>query len=312
MKCRSAAARRVAAVLCGSFVALPAAAGAATPAQPTTAPIAPAASTAGGSIYLGADGDIDALAKSISHPLAVHRYTQFSSQVPLGRMITVGAPGVWSQVANMKSGTALYSDVVRWADELKSRPVQTMLAFEHEPETAGNISQGNAEDFKQAYRRVVTVFRARGVTNVLFTWQMTAWSFRTSPTDRIYAGKWYPGDSYVNVVGADAYNWNTCGEGRGKEVPLQDLAQPVAAFARAHHKKAALPEFASNSNLGRAGWIQAAHSYLAQNDDLWIAAFYFQRSPTNKANSDCRWALTRSTEFTAYGNMARDSAHFRR
>ncbi|MEP6666050.1 MAG: glycosyl hydrolase [Nocardioidaceae bacterium] len=291
------------------MVALPAAAGAAAPTQPAT--VAAAHSTARGSVYLGADGNIGALARNISHPLAKHKYTQFSSQVPRGRMITVGAPGVWSQVANMQRGSALYADVVRWAHGLKSRHQKTMLAFQHEPETAGNISKGSAESFKRAFRRVVTVFRAQGVKNVLFTWQMTAWSFRTSPTDRIYAGKWYPGNKYVNVVGADAYNWNTCGEGRGRQVPLRVLAQPVAAFARAHHKKAALPEFASNSNVRRASWIRHAHSYLARHDHRWIAAFYFQRGPTNKANSDCRWALTRSKEFTAYGNMARDTAHFR-
>jgi glycosyl hydrolase family 26 len=310
---RSTAARRVAAVLCGSLVALPAAAGAAAPTQPSTAPEPAAAQSSGrGSIYLGADGNIGSLAKNISHQLSKHKYTQFSSQVPRGRMITVGTPGPWAAVANMQQGTPLFGDVVRWAREIKTRHRKILLAFQHEPETSGNLSRGNATSFKQAFRRVVTVFRAQGVRNVLYTWQMTAWSFRTSPTDRIYAGKWYPGNKYVNVVGADAYNWNTCGEGRGKHVPLRALAQPVAAFARAHHKKAALPEFASNSNVRRASWLRHAHSYLARHDHRWIAAYYFQRPPTNMANSDCRWALTRNTEFTAYGSMARDHAHFRR
>ena len=100
--------------------------------------------------------------------------------------------------------------------------------------------------------------RAHGATNLRYTWQMTGWSFRTSRSDRIAAWRWYPGDRYVKVVGPDEYNWFTCGEGQGNWVSLGKLARPALRFAAVHHKKLAIPEFASyKSGDRRARWVRS-------------------------------------------------------
>ncbi len=316
---RSPATRRVAALLCGSLIVLPAVAEAATPSPSSSAGNATVAQAAAaqhakqrGKIYLGSNGNVGQMVRKTRHAMSRHHYTSFSSNVPRGRMITVGSSGSWSSLANMRRGAPLYRDIVRWAKEIRSWHRKTLVAYSHEPETTGNMGKGSAASFKQAFHRVVSIFRAHGARNVLFTWQATAWSFRTSRSDRIHASKWYPGNRWVDVVGADAYNWNTCGEGRDKWVPFRTLAKPVLRFARAHHKKAAFPEFASNKGRLRANWVRHAHQYLARHDNRINAAYYFQRGPTNPANKDCRWALTKDREFRAYGQMARDHAHFRR
>ncbi len=182
--------------------------------------------------------------------------------------------------------------------------------FEHEPELPSKTSSGTAQDFINAYRRVVTIFRQQGVQNVSYTWQMTDWAFRTKSTDRNYAGKWYPGDAYVDDVGADAYNWNVCGPALGRWVELSTLFGPAVAFAKAHGKKASLPEFASHLGPLRAQWLNNAHAYLVANKSTVQAAFYFNHPPTNPANSDCRWPLSTSAEYSAFGVMARDTANF--
>jgi len=237
--------------------------------------------------------------------MATHAYAHFSDRVPAGRMLTVRASGTWRDVANARSGSALYADIVRWAQTIKARSGPVMVAYHHEPEASGSGRVGTAGDFIAAYRRVVDIFRAQGVRNVEFTWQMTDWAFRTSPSDPRYAAKWYPGDAYVDNIGADAYNWFDCGHGQGRWMELSALADPMLDFARARGKKASLPEFAADPAAQRAQWLQNAQRYLVANRDVVTAAFYFNRGPTNPANQDCSWTLRTRSEYDAVAAMAR-------
>lgn len=285
-----------------------AAAVAATSTLGVAAVATPAEAVNTGKIYLGADGDRASLENRIGGSLADHAYSRFERGVPNARLITVSANATWSQVANVSSGSSLYKDIVRWANTLKSRPGDVMVAYHHEPETGGNKRFGNAANYKAAYRRVVTIFRNHGARNVTFTWQMTAWAFRAPSKSRVAAAKWYPGNAYVDNVGADAYNWFTCGEGRGRWVSINTLVDPVLKFARAHNKTVSLPEFGAHSNYRRATWLKNAHQYFVRNRDTIKAVFYFNRPPTNRSNNDCRWSLTRWSEFKAFREMANDPA----
>jgi beta-mannanase len=139
---------------------------------------------------------------------------------------------------------------------------------------------------------------------------MTAYAFRTKKSDPRAAARWYPGDAYVDNIGADAYNWSDCGHGRGRWNELSVLGDPVLEFARAHGKKASFPEFASHANGKRAEWLRNAHEYFQDNRDVLTAAFYFNRPPTIASNADCRWGLTASTEYAQLREMAQDTAHF--
>jgi hypothetical protein len=262
-------------------------------------------------VYWGAAGDVSTLTAKVGQPIATHAYASFTGKVPTARMITVTAPGTWASVAAVQPGSALYNDIVRWADTIKARGGNILFAYQHEPEIVEKTKLGGPAEFKAAYRKVVTIFRQRGVKNVTYTWQMTAWAFRAPATDRQYAASWYPGDAYVDVVGADAYNWHTCGPSLGRWVELSTLTSPVVAFAKAHGKKAALPEFASNNSGNRSQWLDNAHAYLKANDPMIVAAFYFNRGPTNPKNMDCDWALHTSAEYAAYDRIASDTSVFR-
>jgi beta-mannanase len=245
----------------------------------------------------------------IGHTLARHVYADFGSGVGDYEFYTVGSGGyTWRQVANMQPGSSLYNNVVRWAQALRDKGGRPYFAYSHEPTQSSRTGLGGAEDFKDAFRKVVSVMRSHGATNVQYTWQMVGWSFAANPDDRIAAAKWYPGDAAVDVVGPDEYNWYTCGEGRGKWVQLGDLVNPALAFARNHGKKLALPEFASYTDARRDDWLRSAHSYFEANSDTVTAVFYFHRAPTNKANMDCVWGLQTQSEFDAYAAMARDTA----
>lgn len=225
-------------------------------------------------------------------------------------MISVRAAAPWREVAASGPGSALHADMVRWARTLRDRPGPVLVAYHHEPETRGSSGYGSSGEFEAAFRRVVDVFRAKGVANVRFTWQMTSSAFTAPASDRRAAAAWYPGDAWVDDIGADAYNWAGCGEGRGHWVALSTLVNPVLAFARAHGKQASLPEFGADPDPRRAQWLADAHAYLVANRVVVSAAFYFNRGPTNPNNQDCAWTLTQQAEFDALGTMARDLAHF--
>ncbi|MGB9376094.1 MAG: glycosyl hydrolase [Mycobacteriales bacterium] len=263
-----------------------------------------------GQTYLGAAGDSQALSRATGIPLSDHAYAFFSGKVPVGRMITVKDTGSWASVAAAAPGSTIYNNIVRWAQTIKARGGVIMFAYHHEPEGSNSAHYGTAAQYIAAYRHVVTIFRAQGVRNVNYTWQMTAYAFRASSSDSRYASRWYPGDAYVDSVGADAYNWSSCGQGNGKWQELKDLGDPVLAFARAHGKRAAFPEFASDADSRRAQWTYNALAYIAANRSMFTGAFYFYRPPTVAANSDCKWPLSTSAEYLAYASLGRNRAYF--
>jgi Glycosyl hydrolase family 26 len=259
-------------------------------------------------IYLGAIGDVAGLSAGTGAPLATHAYAHFDGAVPAGRMISVRARTTWSEVAAAAPGSPVYDDIVRWAQTLRARGTEVLLAYHHEPEGSVSAGYGTAAQFIAAYRRVVTIFRQQGATNVRFVWQMTEWAFRTNPADSHYAGAWYPGDDVVDNVGGDVYNWFDCGPGRGRWVELATMTDPVIAFARAHGKTASLPEFGVDPDPRRPQWLANAHAYLVAHADVLTAAFYFQHPPTHPANQDCSFPLTSPADLNAFADLGRDPA----
>lgn len=285
---------------------------AAAPAAPDASPYGPPAT--GDRMYIGSvAGGYDQAVAGTGVDLANHAYAFFSSKVPTAEMITVSAGNVrWRDVAAAGPGSTLYNQIVSWAQTIKARGGAVMVAYNHEPEARDRLTLGSAADFIAAYRRVVSIFDQVGASNVIWTWQMTAYAFRVSPTSEQYAPKWYPGDEFVDNVGADAYNWISCGAtGTGKYNELEFLGDPVLAFARARGKKASFPEFATDANANRAQWLDNAHRYLVENRDILTAAFYFNRPPTIASNADCRWGLTAPSEYGQLREMAQDTANFR-
>lgn len=259
-------------------------------------------------IYVGAVGDVAGLSLGSGQPLGTHAYGRFSQPVPGGRMLTVRADASWRAVAAAGPGSALHAHIVRWARTIAARPGPVFVAYHHEPEASGSVGYGSSADFIAAFRHVVSVFRAAGAGNVRFTWQMTDWSFRASPTDRRHAAHWYPGDDVVDVVGADVFNWFDCGEGRGRWMSLASLTDPALQFARARGKQVALPEFGADPDPRRAAWLADAHDYFVANRDVVAAVFYFNHPPTKSYNGDCNWPLAGTAEHAAYGAMAGDAS----
>ena len=263
------------------------------------------------STYIGVAGDHAGLSRSTGEPLALHSYSRFDRRVPANAdMITVKTSAKWSQVAAARPGSALYEQIAQYARGVKALNRTVMVAYHHEPEAGGSRGFGTSQEFVAAYRQVVSIFNSVGATNVEWTWQMTAYSFRVRESDRRAAINWYPGDAYVDNVSADGYNWGSCDGHSGKWLSFASFTEPVVQFARAHGKKASLGEFGSVAGSQRAQWLRDAHQYVVANRDVISAAFYFQNGSSG-AGDTCNWLLQTSAEHDAFGDMARDTSTFR-
>jgi hypothetical protein len=259
-----------------------------------------------GRIYFGVDGTVSSAANGMS--LARHIYGQVNGNVPNARMVTMGTSGQsYAAIAGAKPGSGTYNNIVRWANTIKARGTLTLFGFDHEPESKYQSHQGSAAQYIAAYRHVADIIRSQGVSNVRFVWQMTAYSFRTKGSQA--ASRYYPGDNYVDDVGADPYNWGSC-RGPGPWVQLSTVTDPVLTFARAHGKTVVLAEFASTGGSQRAAWLNSAHQYLVANRSTIQGAFYFDRKATSAEGARCNWSLTSSADVSAFRAIVNDTHYF--
>jgi Glycosyl hydrolase family 26 len=214
----------------------------------------------------------------------------------------------WRDIANAQPGSALHNDIVTWANRIKSLGTHVYFTFNHEPETSLN-SSGQGPDFIAAWRKVVTVFRGQGVTNADYLWIMTAFSFKAR--DRRRAVDWYPGEAYIDYMGADAYNWYNCRPGTSNPWnSLEQLLNPMRLFAQGKTIKGLMvPEWASTEDSAQPGrkaqWFADARALFKKPGwEGFKAVLYYNKS---SKYPNCRWFVDSSqASLTAFSAMAND------
>lgn len=116
------------------------------------------------------------------------------------------------------------------------------------------------ERYIDAYRHVVDLFRAEGVTNVTWIWCPNIGDVPNEDWNR--PENYYPGDDYVDWVGLDGYNWGTSVVGRGWGTYYQIFNSSYQKF-KAYGKPMIIGEFASTELGGdKAKWIKEAMQYI--------------------------------------------------
>ena len=144
-----------------------------------------------------------------------------------------------------------------WANGLKSLGYPVYLDFGHEMN--GNwypwgygVNGNTPAQYLAAFRHVHDRFVAANATNVLWVWNPDHWS-----PSGISQQAFYPGDSYVDWLAIDVYNWNT-----SWNTPYNNLAPSYATVVALNATKPLmLAEFGSeNAPTGanppsKAAWI---------------------------------------------------------
>ncbi len=222
----------------------------------------------------------------------------------------------WREIADAPTGSTIHGQMVDLAESAKRIDGDVWVVFSHEPEAAFNQGLGTDDDFIDAWRRLHGVFADEGA-NVKWIWTMTSWSFevaRIDPNDRRRADLWYPGDAYVDFLGADPYNWNECrGNPNEQWESLEDTITPFLEWSRQHPDKLlVLPEFGSaEGGPGeKAQWLRDVRSLMKQGEfrDRFAAILYFHDNHEDTVQgTECEWWLdTSSTALQAARELAQD------
>jgi hypothetical protein len=279
--------------------------GAPAPAPPAAAPAprapAPAPAAAPGDRLWGAsvtdagswDASVAAPEAAIGRRLDVaHAYHQWADAFPTAAEQRVAARGTdlflawkpdvpWPRVASGAEDATIDAAASRVAGFGR----RVYIAFHHEPEDQVGSSYGSAADYAAAFRHVVERFRARGVGNAVFVWNVMG----AVKWYGLYTGGLYPGDDVVDWIAWDPYNWGAC---RGERwTSFAGVVAPFYSWLGAHghgDKPFMLGEYGTVDDPAQPGrkadWFARELSQLPQFPNL-RALVYFDR------NQDCDWRV---------------------
>jgi hypothetical protein len=182
------------------------------------------------------------------------------------------------------------------ADQIKALGTPMFFAFASEPE-----SQGDPAGFVAAYRHVHARFAARGVTNVSFATILYSFTYLRGDADL-----YYPGDTYVDVLGADGYNWYGCPGRNDPWTPFDFVFQDFYDYGVAHGKPMVIPEWGSMEDPDipgrKAAWLTEAAATLKRWPEIKALTYY-----DNGAASDCDWWIDSSqSALDAFAAMGAD------
>ena len=150
-----------------------------------------------------------------------------------------------------------------------------LFRFGHEmnlPSIEWQMKSNTPEDFVNAWRHMVEIFRAEHADNVRWVWSPNADCMGSCPfTD------YYPGDAYVDWVGIDVYNF---AEAHGTPWhSLSDLlTSSYRSLTRLTDKPMMLSEIASVEEGGdKAAWIRTALSDIPKKFPAVQAIVWWDR-----------------------------------
>lgn len=135
----------------------------------------------------------------------------------------------------------------------KTLPFEVMIRFGHEMNGDWYGWSGNPSGYVNAWRHVVSVFRQDGATNVKWVWSPNVEYDGSYPF-----ASYFPGDSWVDYVALDGYNWGTAGQGPDRWESLNEVfASSYAKITQLSSKPVIIAETSSSEAGGnKADWIR--------------------------------------------------------
>jgi hypothetical protein len=203
-----------------------------------------------------------------------------------------GAALRWGAVANGSQDATI--DAL--AGRLRSYGSQLMVSFEEEPENRfhANPNAYSLASFVAAYKHLHDRLAADGVSNVVWVWNVTGYSGNQS----IYP-KLYPGDSYVDWIAWDPFNWYNCPVNRTNHwTSFASLVQPFYSWVSRGNlgpasaaKPLMLAEYGTvehKTSPSKGQWFTDEVKSLTNLPAL-KAVVYFDE------NKDCNWPIRTSS-----------------
>ncbi len=179
-----------------------------------------------------------------------------------------------------------FDDYLRSFAEAARQFAEPMLIrfapFPDQLSVAWSVEKGNtAEDYTDAWRQIVSVFKEAGAANVGWVWQ---------PGSPAAFDSFYPGDSIIDWVGLSLENRGAIGGWTWQEFAM--LYEPYRARVRDLRLPVLLTEFNCGASGGnRSEWVRRAMKFIA-GECPEIRGMLTSRNPRG-------WFQDRAGEFSA-------------
>ena len=210
---------------------------------------------------------------------------------------TLGANQPTYSLQNIINGN-FDSYIVKWAQASKAWGHPYFLRFAHEMNGNWNpwsepVNGNKAGQFVLAWRHVHAIFTAQGLTNVTWVWSPNIDFSSSMPLRELY-----PGDSYVDWVAMDGYNWGNIGAWHTWDSFSTLFQQTYNEMLAITSKPMMIGEMASTEQDGnKAAWISDAYtSQIPHNFSRIRAVIWFDQ------DKETDWRIESS--FTAQNAFA--------
>ena len=167
------------------------------------------------------------------------------------------------------------------------------LSFEGEPED--NPEQGTPAQYNASWQYVYNKFKADGVTNVIWAWNVMGNSSSL---------QFYPGDAFVDWIAYDPYNWYKCnnhvnGSWMSPQATFQSFYDLLNSSSGPGHQYSSKPymitETGSDENdadpTAKENWFKALPSVFQALPNLKILLYY---DTDHTASNSCSWNINSS------------------
>jgi hypothetical protein len=271
------------------------------------------------------------LEQAVGRRLAiVHDYTQWSSIFPTSLEKSEAAAGsiiyvdwtardystnqpaaTWAGIASGAEDPQINAE----AAAVKAFGQPMMLTFQAEPEQTSNSVYGTSSDYVSAWRHIHDVFAADGVTNVVWVWDVEG-----DPSAHDYTD-WYPGDSYVDWIMWDPYNWYGCNGSTAVWRSFSQIVSPMYTWLTENSGTPGNGDYLSKPwGLGEFGtvegptptakeqWFEDAISSAQQSFPNLKALVYFD-STDSTSSRDCPWVVDSSSDSLSGYEAAGDTSY---
>jgi len=181
--------------------------------------------------------------------------------------------------------------ITKWAQDAKAWGYPFFLRFAHEMN--GNwypwseqVNGNQPGDYVMAWRHIHDIFTANGATNVSWVWSPNIeYSYTTPLVEE------YPGDSYVDWIGMDGYNWGTSQPNHSWQTFSQVFSQTYTDLQQLAPTKPLMIAETSSAEQGgsKANWItDALTTQLPNNFPNIKAILWFNADFTTSGQADWR------------------------
>ena len=219
------------------------------------------------------------------------------------------APVIWStgqrySWETIASGALDQSVIIPEAIRLRNFSTTVFLSFAAEADSSGP-SQGSPGQFVAAWRHVHDLFARLKVRNVVWVWTTTGYLPHASTIAAMY-----PGNSYVDWIGYDPYNYFFC-----RNSPWQSFSQTIGPFYQwlsAHHfgKPIMLTEYGTSADRANPGleasWYRDIAPAIKKYSGIKALILW------NSSTGQCSFTLSgESAQAQAAYRQAGLSAYFR-